>query len=263
MLAKRVASAAVFGPLLVAAGYFGGPLLWAAVAFIVVWGLLETDRLLGSIGSRAWPWLTVPAGLGLVALAAAGRWDLSSALLTCTVLAAVFAPVVRPARVKASDGVGSVFAVAYVAWLGCHFILLRQAPGGLEVFFVALVGTWVFDTASYFAGRAFGRHRLAPRLSPGKSVEGLVGGTLAASAVIVWLGAFWLGLRAVGAAVLAVVVMAAAQLGDLAESALKRQSGVKDSGRLIPGHGGVLDRFDSLLAVMASVYYLWVLWLGA
>lgn len=263
MLATRVASAAVFGPLLVAAGYFGGPLLWIVVAFVVVWGLVEMDRLFSPLGSRAWPALTVPFGLGLVALAAAGRWNLHPAVLTGVVLAAVFVPALWPSRVKALDGVASVFAVLYLPWLACHLILLRQLPGGLAPFFIGVIGTWVFDSGSYFAGKAFGRHKLTPRVSPGKSVEGLIGGLVAGGVVIPWLGLAWLGLQPVGAGVLAASVMGAAQLGDLAESALKRQSGVKDSGALIPGHGGILDRFDSLLAVMPAVYYLWVLWLGA
>jgi phosphatidate cytidylyltransferase len=100
-------------------------------------------------------------------------------------------------------------------------------------------------------------------VSPGKSVEGLVGGVVCGAAVLVWLGLAWLRLSFLETAVLALAIMSAAQLGDLAESTLKRHSGVKDSGTLIPGHGGVLDRFDSLLAVMPVVYYLWVLWLGA
>ncbi len=263
MLVTRVASAAVFGPLLVAAGYFGGPLLWVAVAFIVGWGLVEMDRLLGPMGLRAWPGLTAPFGLGLVALAAAGQWSLHPAVLAGAILTAVFLPALWPSRVRGLDGVASVFTVLYLPWLASHFILLRQLPGGLAPFFVGLIGTWVFDSGSYFAGKAFGRHKLTPRVSPGKSVEGLIGGLVAGGVVIPWLSLAWLGLRPAGAAVLAASVMAAAQLGDLAESALKRQSGVKDSGALIPGHGGILDRFDSLLAVMPTVYYLWVLWLGA
>lgn len=262
MLALRVASAAVFGPLMVAAGYFGGPLLWVVTAFVVAAGLVEMDRLVGTMDMRAWPVLTVPFGMGLVALAACRHPELYPAVLTAGILASVILPAVWPSRVKALDGVACVFALVYLPWLASHFILLRQLPGGLAPFFVALIGTWVFDSGSYFAGRAFGKHKLAPRVSPGKSVEGLLGGTLAGLVAIVWLGLAWLKVNAVQAVVLALVIMAAAQLGDLAESALKRQAGVKDSGTLIPGHGGILDRFDSLLAVMPAVYYLWVLWLG-
>jgi phosphatidate cytidylyltransferase len=263
VLATRVASAAVFGPLLVAAAFWGGPLLWTVTAVIVVVGLWEIDRLFRATGSRAWPALTVPFGLALVTLACANRADLFSFVLVTGVLTLVFVPALVPSHVKASDAVSCVFALVYVPWLASHFILLRQIPGGVAPFFVGLIGTWVFDAGSYFIGKAWGRHKLAPRVSPGKSVEGLVGGVVCGAAVLVWLGLAWLRLSFLETAVLALAIMSAAQLGDLAESTLKRHSGVKDSGTLIPGHGGVLDRFDSLLAVMPVVYYLWVLWLGA
>lgn len=263
MLATRVASAAVYGPLLIAAGYFGGSLLWAVMAVVVLVGSVELDRLFVAKGSRAWPALTVPFGLGLIAVAAAGRSDLAPAVLTSGFLAAVMLPAVWPSRIKTADGIASAFSLVYLPWLASHFVLLRNLGAGMAPFFVGLIGTWAFDSGSYFAGRAFGRHRLAPSVSPGKSVEGLIGGLVAGGPVLVWLGIAWLGLAPVQAVALGVIIMTAAQLGDLAESALKRQAGVKDSGTLIPGHGGILDRFDSLLAVMPAVYYTWVLWLGA
>jgi len=252
MLATRVASALVFGPLLIAAGYLGGPLLWAVTALVVTLGLLELHGVLAPSGAGARPALTLPFGLGLVAAAAAGRPDLMAPVLTAGGLTALSLPALSPGRVRAADGVAAVFALFYVAWLGSHFILVRDGLGDFRPFFAGLIGTWVFDSASYFAGRAFGRRRLAPAVSPGKTVEGLAGG----------LVFDWLCLPLGGSLVLAAVVVAAAQVGDLAESALKRWAGVKDSGTLIPGHGGVLDRFDSLLFVMPAVYYLWRLLLG-
>lgn len=261
MLATRVASALVFGPLLIAAGYFGGPLLWVLTAAVVFIGLLELDTLFTGLGWRALTWLSLPTGLALVG-AAAGRADLMPAVLTGGVLTAVAAPAVAPRRVSAQDAVGTIFGLVYVAWLASHFILLRELPGGMPLFFVGLVGTWAFDSGSYFAGRAFGRHKLAPLVSPGKTVEGLAGGIVLGGLVITWLGRVWLGWGWLPSLVVAVAVMTAAQLGDLAESALKRRAGIKDSGTLIPGHGGILDRFDSLLAVMPVLYYMTILWLG-
>jgi phosphatidate cytidylyltransferase len=262
MLATRVASALVFGPVLIAAGYFGGPLMWLLTGAVIILGLLELDRLFACGGRRAPPVLTVPFGLAMATAAAARRPDLLPPLFTLALLVAVSAPAVAPGRLKAADGVASVFGVAYVGWLASHFILLRDLPGGAAPFFVALVGTWVFDSASYFAGRAFGRRKLVPATSPSKTVEGLVGGLMAGLLTVGWLASWWLKVGPGGAAVLAVVVVTAAQLGDLAESALKRGAGLKDSGKLIPGHGGVLDRFDSLLWVMPAVYYLLRGWLG-
>ncbi len=262
MLATRVASALVFGPVLIAAGYFGGPLMWLLVAAVIVLGLLELDRLFAHAGRRAPPLLTVPFGLAMAAAAAARRPDLLPPVFTLALLVTASAPAVAPARLKAADGVASAFGVAYVGWLASHFILLRDLPGGVAPFFVALIGTWVFDSASYFAGRAFGRRKLVPATSPGKTVEGLVGGLFAGLPVVWWLAFWWMGVGPDDAAVLAAVVVGAAQLGDLAESALKRGAGQKDSGTLIPGHGGVLDRFDSLLWVMPAVYHVLRAWLG-
>jgi phosphatidate cytidylyltransferase len=131
----------------------------------------------------------------------------------------------------------------------------------LVVFLLALV--WCADIAAFFAGRRWGRHRLASRVSPGKSWEG-VGGALAAVAL---LAAMTGGLSGLGAGrtvlfvLLALLTASASVLGDLTESLFKRQAGVKDSGRLLPGHGGVLDRIDSLTAA-APLFALGVLWLG-
>lgn len=262
MLATRVASALVFGPLLLAAGYLGGPLLWLLTAVVVAIGFFELDKLFSGFGWRAQPGLGLPFALGLVGAAAAGRPDLMPAILTSGALTAIIAPTVLPRRVSAHDAVGVVFGLVYLGWLVTHFVLLRQLPTGRELFLLGLIGTWAFDSGSYFAGRAFGRRKLAPLVSPGKTVEGLVGGLILGGVVITWLGRAWLHLAWVPGLALAAAVMAAAQLGDLAESALKRRAGVKDSGTLIPGHGGVLDRFDSLLAVLPVVYYLAYLWLG-
>ncbi len=158
----------------------------------------------------------------------------------------------------------TVFGIMYVGWLGSHLVLLRQLPGtmamestvgGRLVLLTALL-TWATDTSAYLFGVSIGRHKLIPRISPNKTVEGAVGGLLGA-AVVGWLltkgmvpfitpmAGIFLGL--------AVGVMA--QLGDLVESLIKRDVGIKDTAELIPGHGGVLDRFDSMLFTAPVVYY--------
>jgi phosphatidate cytidylyltransferase len=120
----------------------------------------------------------------------------------------------------------------------------------------ALAINWVGDIAAYYSGRTFGRHKLAPRVSPGKSWEGAIGSMIATVAAGVWYGyATGLALPLWQFAALSAVANAAGQVGDLAESALKRGAGVKDSGTLLPGHGGFLDRLDSSLFTLPVVYF--------
>jgi len=158
----------------------------------------------------------------------------------------------------------TIFGIMYIGWLGSHLVMLRELPASLGmddaigarlVFFAALV-TWATDTGAYVFGVAFGRHKLIPRISPNKTVEGAVGGLFAAG-FVAWLCAKGITpfLTPVAAIVSGVFAGVMAQLGDLVESMLKRDVGIKDSAELIPGHGGVLDRFDSLLFTVPVLYY--------
>ncbi|HXE30499.1 MAG TPA: phosphatidate cytidylyltransferase, partial [Terriglobales bacterium] len=137
------------------------------------------------------------------------------------------------------------------------FAATRLVAGGAMWLVFLLVVVWVGDTAALYAGRAWGRHRLAPRVSPGKSWEGAVASMIAAAAVGAGVGAWQ---HAYILIPVAIAINIAAQVGDLAESALKRGAGVKDSGTLLPGHGGVLDRIDALLFA-APVLWFYVVYL--
>jgi phosphatidate cytidylyltransferase len=158
----------------------------------------------------------------------------------------------------------TVLGVCYVVLLGGHLIALRTgfpaplAAKLLSFFFLVLMGS---DTAAYYTGRAFGRHKLAPSVSPGKTREGAVGG-LAASLGFAVLAHYWffpeLQLRA--ALPLAAAMNVLGVLGDLTESALKRGSGAKDAAKILPGHGGLLDRLDSLLFNAPVLYYFAVIY---
>jgi phosphatidate cytidylyltransferase len=118
-----------------------------------------------------------------------------------------------------------------------------------------LTGTWVNDTAAYFVGKFLGRRRLVPSLSPGKTLEGAVGGILGSLLVAIGFIFIYPSLPLLPLLVLGLLVGVAAQVGDLVESVFKRQVGVKDAGNLIPGHGGMLDRLDSMLFTAPLVYY--------
>ncbi len=131
----------------------------------------------------------------------------------------------------------------------------EASGGGLAWFLLALLVTWLSDTFAYLTGKTWGRRKLIPRVSPNKTVEGAVGGLVAAALIaLICDGAFGMGIGAGPALVVGLALGAVGMIGDLAESMLKRQRGVKDSGDLIPGHGGMLDRIDALIFVLVATW---------
>ena len=161
----------------------------------------------------------------------------------------------------------SIAGIVYVGFSFAHLILLRflaqdvvlATPAGdmtlgCAFLWIMFLGTWSSDTFAYFAGSFFGRRKLCPAISPKKTVEGFLGGLVGTTAVVAALGCA-LGFSVPLMALLGVLLALVATVGDLAESVIKRYAGVKDSGRLIPGHGGVLDRFDSAMFTAPFVYY--------
>jgi phosphatidate cytidylyltransferase len=151
----------------------------------------------------------------------------------------------------------NLFGTVYIGFMFAYMLLLRFIPGrdGLAYVLFTLLVTWFNDTSAYFIGIKFGKHKLSPQISPKKSVEGslagLAGGILAALIIgLLFHKPLWL------MAVMGIIVVGAGQFGDLVESIIKRNAGVKDSGSFLPGHGGVLDRIDSLLTAAPLVYYM-------
>lgn len=151
----------------------------------------------------------------------------------------------------------AVLGIFYPALLLAHFPLLLAQPAGRSWLLLAAIIAVAADTGAYYAGTRLGRHKLCPALSPGKTVEGLIGGVVAAmlgSFLVVW---WWLSeIGLLQSLLFAFILSLASVVGDLVESLLKRGAGLKDSGTLLPGHGGLLDRIDSLLLVVPLLYYL-------
>ena len=186
----------------------------------------------------AWPGL--PVGLILVAL-----------FLAASVAVLVAFP---PAPHVPATAAATLFPVLYLG-LPLGMVVTIRDTWGREVLLLVLLVVWVSDTAQFYAGTLLGRHRLAPTISPKKSIEGAVGGFIAGGAIMMTLGRLWL--PAIGVPILAAIGAGAVALGiagDLFESLLKRSANVKDSSGLIPGHGGVLDRIDALLFVVPGFY---------
>jgi len=204
------------------------------------------------------------AFLGLIGLVAAATFGGERQVLLATVACfpLVFAiGLALPEREGPSLTASMSLTLLGVLWIGlgiAHAILLRDLDHGGGLVVAILLGTFVGDTAAYLGGRVFGRRRLAPRVSPNKTWEGLAFGVVTAVFVVWWygLGADWMGGQR--GALLGVGVALAAPLGDLFESKVKRDAGEKDAGTLFGPHGGALDRLDAALFSLVTGYYLWL-----
>src|SRR3954451_7158436 len=234
----------------------GGAVFLAGVAVL---GLVCLHELF-SMFARARPVrLAGFAGyLGLLAAASLGdRETILLAFVACIPL--VFVLAVNQRGGAGAPGIS--VTVLGLAWIGlplAHAILLRNLDHGGALVFAVLLGTFVGDTGAYLGGRAFGRRKLAPTISPNKTIEGLATGVVIATAVVWWaaLSQEWLGGEK--GAILGVSVALAAPLGDLFESYLKRDAGTNDTGTLLGAHGGARDRLDAIMFTAVTGYYVWL-----
>ena len=273
-LTKRVLAALVLAPVVIAAAYVGRGALSALLGILAALAAWELGRIAREGGIR-------PLAAG-VALAAAipllvqawfeGVFAVPLSLAATVLVALLGAAIWRrgvDGRPLASVAV-TVFAALYTGGtlafaygLRYHrFTIAAEPATGTALLFFPIVLTWASDIGAYFVGRAVGRRKLIPAVSPGKTVEGALGG-VAVTVIVAWAyvelvlrPVAGLTLRPAGLVLFGLAISVAAQLGDLAESLLKREAGVKDSSHLIPGHGGVLDRLDSLFFVLPVAYLL-------
>ena len=254
-LLPRVATIAVGAPVLIAIVAAGELWLLVAVLALVAVGALEFQRLAAAVGYRPSPVL-VAGALIFPPLAAFDRWDASG---LATVAVVIFAATVSLTASRRAGAPGNAavdtLGALYVGALFAHVVLLR-ADAGFAVTMTMLGIIWANDIAAYLVGVTLGRRKLAPAISPGKSVEGFIGG-LSAAAVVAVAVAAWQRWPAAPWGVIGLCVALVGVAGDLSKSTMKRAAGVKDSGAIIPGHGGVLDRFDAVLFGVPVGYYLW------
>ncbi|WP_170270072.1 phosphatidate cytidylyltransferase [Heliorestis acidaminivorans] len=255
MLWKRIASAIIGIPLLVVIVYQGGWLMTTAVAILALIGYREYHVMVRRMDHRPPLWIAYPLVVMFVLAAHHGGVGLTWLIALATLAILTHFTITFPEG-NPQDGAIAVTGALMTGWLLGHLILLRQLPSGLEALLITFFITWATDTGAYFAGRAFGKRPLAKQLSPKKTLEGSLGGIVLAIIIGVTFGSLWfpnvdLSLWIVLSLILSIV----GQFGDLAESALKRMANIKDSGTLIPGHGGVLDRFDSILWTAPVAYY--------
>ena len=274
---KRVITAAVLVPVVLVLVFL--PPSWqvlfvAATAVVSAMAAWEYLGLARGVGAKT-PRIAVLVST-IVLFAAWWEWQDPERFLAiygvlCIALM-IYCTFASPITSVLADTASSIFCLFYTGMTMISVPVLHEQPNGPSLVLFLLCVVWSGDTAAYYCGRKWGRHKLAPSLSPGKSWEGTlasVAGSVAIAAVLVSISTtlqrhdivvlsypdsvgYWM--------VMAVIVNVAAQVGDLAESALKRSAGVKDSGSLLPGHGGMLDRIDALLVAAPVLLYGQTIW---
>lgn len=269
---QRIITAICGVPLLIAFIWFepcGFPLLIILVAAATALGIVEFYRLARLCDGQP----LAPFGL-VLALAFTASAHLQNDYFTLALLvSALILPmlwllIVPPRERVFIRWAWTLSGILYVGWMLSHYVALRELDQGMQWVFLAILCTFACDTGAYFGGRAWGKHFMAPSISPAKTWEGaasgFAGAAIAAVIFVAILSAInqELPITYSQALLLGALIAVFGQIGDLYESKLKRKAGAKDSGNMLPGHGGVLDRLDSLLPTGVVVYYYAFYWAG-
>jgi len=256
MLWLRVISALIGIPVWIFIIYQGGIWLAFFISVLVIIGTYEFKEMLRVKGFKSF---LSPIILGELLLVW-GAWAQSPYWLELGIglsfLCVLFLALIKYPQFKVADIALNFFMLIYVGWSLTYIILLRNTTDGFWFVIYLFIVIWSTDTGAYFSGRFFGKTKLAPLISPKKTVEGAIGGllfSLMAALIYNWVFQIF-ALPVLLAATL--LISCLGQIGDLVESSFKRLAGVKDSGQIIPGHGGILDRFDSTILTAPVLFYL-------
>ncbi len=270
MLRQRVLSAVIFVPILFASIWFGNPWFSIVVAIAALLGVIEFYAMVDrkrwqplAIFGTLWTLFFIFNAYYAPKYSSSNTYILvTSALIASAVaLSLVWVLFLRSSGEKVMVGwATSVTGIFYMGWLLSYWVLIMNSYGGdwsgRDWVLIALFSTFAVDTTAYFVGRAWGRHKMAPTVSPGKTWEGAIGGFVGAIVAVIALALLLdVDISYSKMVILGVLIAIFAQLGDLAESKLKRSVGVKEASNLIPGHGGILDRLDSIVFTGVVVYY--------
>ena len=256
MLGKRIVTALVATPVAVYVFWQGGTVFALAMVFLGMASWFEYQKMLGNTNTRSAP---VTGGffvLSMVGLAWLQGLQNMAMVVYAAMAVVLSMTVLNYNNFAINDAAYNLFGILYVGLPFAHFIAFRLIPDsiGMKYFAMAMLGTWACDTTAYFGGTRWGRHKLCPPISPAKSVEGAIFGFVGCIAAILIVG-HYMDIPLKDRFLCGSLIGVFCQIGDLVESAIKRHMGVKDSGQFFPGHGGVLDRVDSLLFSVPVTYY--------
>ena len=269
MLKQRVLVVIVLLPVGLALISLGGWIFSAFIALILGLAAWEYVKLFRAGGIQPAGVLVVAGVVAITLFRMLNRFESAPGLISGLILLSMTYHLLAYERGRdqaATDFAVTLGGIFYIGWLGAYLVSLRDLTDGLWWILLALFSVWFADSGAYFIGKRFGKHKLSPRLSPKKTWEGYFGGILVGvlgSVLVAIILRNWAEpdqLLIWQAAVLGLVIAVLTTLGDLGESMIKRQVGIKDSSNLIPGHGGVFDRIDSWLWAAAISYHL-IVWL--
>ena len=257
MLRSRIAVAIFCIPVFLLLAYKGGIAFILLVGTVSVFAFLEFANLVKHI-KKDIPKLIGALGCACMVFSFYGGEQISAGIILFIVFLLVLVFQLFRNDISGSiitTGITS-FGVIYTGWFLAHLVALRNLPSGREYVFAMLAVTWLTDSGAYAVGTLFGKHKLPLKASPNKSYEGLIGACIGSfMGIVVAKLMFMKTLTVTHMIALAIVMFLAGQLGDLSESLLKRDAKVKDTDCSIPGHGGVLDRFDSMLFTAPAMFY--------
>lgn len=255
---RRIYTILVLAPLLYAVIRYLPPLAFSGIV-VLAGGLALFEFYRLCLSDRSHSWLIGIGLIGFGALILGTHWtDIIVPALLATLVGILSVPLFSCAPLEQSlrNGAMTLFGVLYLGLTLSALSMTRLLPQGEWLIFFLLLVTWASDTGAYYVGTLFGRHRLAPTISPKKTVEGLVGGLIGAI-IVAYVARWWFlpELSGLDCLILGILLTITGLWGDLTESAMKRSVGMKDSGGILPGHGGMLDRLDSLLFTAPVFYY--------